>query len=150
MDTQSSGAILRILNLVALADGYLSPQEESLMDSLAEQHKLQAKFISWEDSVDDPNKLESLALKIGEDDRLLAMKTAYMVAKVSRHQDEDHYINAEEEEILVKLAKALNLSADDVDSAKREAECDLEKQPNMWQVLYSCFGAQFEWPIFPT
>ena len=48
MDLQSAGVILRILNLVALADGGVSLEEENLLDSLSKQYKLQAKIINWE------------------------------------------------------------------------------------------------------
>ena len=46
MDLQSAGVILRILNLIAHADGGVSLEEEGLLDSLSKQYKLQAKNIN--------------------------------------------------------------------------------------------------------
>ena len=83
MDLQSAGVILRLLNLVALADGGVSLEEESLLESLSEQYKLQAKFVTWEDQVSDPSSIEELAVLVNPDQRELAMKTALMVASAS-------------------------------------------------------------------
>jgi tellurite resistance protein len=47
MDIQSSGALLKVLNLVAMADGHISAEEESLLELLTTQYKLQAKIIAW-------------------------------------------------------------------------------------------------------
>jgi len=58
MNLQSAGVILRILNLVALADGGVSLEEETLLDSLSKQYKLQAKIINWEAQLSDPACIE--------------------------------------------------------------------------------------------
>jgi hypothetical protein len=61
---QSAGVILRILNLVALADGGVSLEEENLLDSLSKEYKLQAKIINWKDQLSDPACIEELAALI--------------------------------------------------------------------------------------
>jgi hypothetical protein len=147
MDTKSSGAILKILNLVATADGCLSPEEEHLLESLAKQHKLQAKMISWEDELEDPRSVTCLAQVIASEFHPIAMKTAFMVASISRGEQEDDYICEAEKELLGELAAALGLAAEDVEQAKQDAGHELSKQPTLWQVLYACFGSQFERPL---
>ena len=103
MDLQSAGVILRILNLVALADGGVSLEEENLLDSLSKQYKLQAKIINWEDQLSDPSCIEELAALINPEQRELAMKTAVMVASASRQQQDDEFICEQERAILSRL-----------------------------------------------
>lgn len=147
MDTKSSGAILKILNLVALADGHLSPEEEHLLESLVNQHKLQAKMISWEDGLENPHSVTCLAQVIASEYHQMAMKTAFMVASISRGEQEDDYICDAEKQLLDELAGALGLAAEDVERAKQDALGEVSKQPTLWQVLYACFGSQFERPL---
>ena len=147
MDAQSAGAILRILNLIALADGHLAPDEEVLLDSLAKQHALQARLISWEDKLDDPNSITALAGLISPEEHRLTLKTAQMVASVFRRRGDDSAICAEEQALLQELISALALSEAEQQQALAEAEQDLNKQPTLWQVLYGCFGSRFEWPL---
>lgn len=148
MDIQSSGALLRILNLVAIADGHLSPEEEHLLDSLASQHKLQARIISWQDDLDQPNSIRALALKIASEHHELAYKTATMVANIARAGGEDDFVCAEEDQLLNDMADALQLTPEQIEAIRRQAAQELNKHPNLWQVLYACFGSQFEPPIF--
>ena len=147
MDLQSAGVILRILNLVALADDGISLEEENLLDSLSKQYKLQAKIINWEDQLSDPACIEELAALINPEQRELAMKTAVMVASASRQPQDDAFICEEEKAILNRLANGLGLSPEQRSTVEAEAAQALEKQPNLWQVLYSVFGHRFEWPI---
>ena len=146
MDLQSAGVILRLLNLVALADGGVSLEEESILKSLSEQYKLQAKFVTWEDQISDPSSIEELAMLVSPDQRALAMKTAVMVASASRQPQDDTYICEEENAILNRLAKSLGLSSEQRSAIETEAAQAFEKQPTLWQVLYSVFGHRFDWP----
>lgn len=148
MDAQSSGAILKILNLIAMADGFLSPNEEDLLDSLIKQHQLQARTISWEDKLDNSADIGSVAALVGEEHRPLAMKTACMVAGVSRLNNVDQFICVEESVLLTALATSFGLTSDQLEAVSAEALQELEKGPSLWQVLFSCFGNQFEWPGF--
>ncbi|MFZ9952397.1 MAG: hypothetical protein ACO3FA_08920, partial [Vulcanococcus sp.] len=147
MDAQSAGAILRILNLVALADGHLALDEEELLESLTRQHALQARLISWEDQLESPNSITALVTLIAPDHHRLTLKTAQMVARVARRREDDTYLCAEEEALLQELAQALNLPEADQQQVLQEAEQELQQHPNLWQVLYGCFGARFEWPL---
>ena len=138
---------MRILNLVALADGGVSLEEENLLDSLSKQYKLQAKIINWEDQLSDPACIEELAALINPEQRELAMKTAVMVASVSRHQHEDEFICPKESEILARLASGLQISPDQLQTVETAAAQELEQHPNLWQVLFSLFGNRFDFPI---
>ena len=148
MDIQTSGALLKILNLVAMADGQISLEEENLLESLVKQHKLQAKIISWQDDLRQPTSINALALKIDNEHRQLAYKTATMVAYISRAENDDKFVSLEENDLLSNLALALELSSEQIEECRHQAAQELNKQPNLWQVLYSCFGSQFQQPGF--
>jgi tellurite resistance protein len=143
MDLQSSGALLRILNLVALADGECSTEEAHLLESLAKQHKLQSAMLSWQDGLSDPTDVAELARHIAAEHHFLTIKTATMVASISRSRQEDTFVNPAEDQLLTKLAKALSLSPERIAEAQRDAEEQICAHPSLWQVLYACFGGQF-------
>lgn len=147
MDMRSSGAILRILNLIAMADGHLSPEEEHLLDSLAQQYKLQARIVSWEQELADPSSITALASIVATEHHGLLLRTACMVAGIARASREDHYIGAEEDALIRELELALSLTEAERTTARQQAMAELERQPSLWQVLYACFGSQFERPL---
>jgi tellurite resistance protein len=149
MDAQSAGAILRILNLIALADGQLTLEEEELLDSLSRQHDLQGERIPSEDRLASSGPIPALVPMIAPEHRQLTLKTAQMVARVSRLHSHDAYVSEEEEALLQELSAALALPEADQRRAIAEAEQELEQHPNLWQVLYGCFGASFDWPLLP-
>jgi tellurite resistance protein len=144
MDLQSSGALIRILNLVAMADGDCSPEEEDLLESLTKQHKLQAAMLSWQDDLSDPTDVAELARHIAPEHHFLAIKTATMVASVSRLKEDNSFINPQEDQVLTQLGQALTLTPESIAEARREAEEQLCERPTLWQILYACFGSQFE------
>jgi hypothetical protein len=147
MDLQSSGALLRILNLVAMADGECSPDEEHLLASLTKQHKLQAQTLAWLDDLGNANDVAALAAKIAPEYHPLTMKTATMVASISRRRNENSFINPQEDDLLRALGAALSLTTEAMAKARDDAEEQLCQQPSLWQVLNACFGSQFERPI---
>jgi len=149
MDAQSAGAILRILNLVAIADGAVDLQEEELLESLAKQHALQSPLLAWEDKLRAPDHIGDLVALISPEHHQLTLKTAQMVAGVSRRSQDDAYIGPDEQAVLQRLIEALPLTEAAQQQALQEAQQELEQHPNLWQVLFGCFGSQFEWPLLP-
>jgi len=143
MDLQSSGALLRILNLVAMADGECSAEEEELLESLSKQHKLQAAMLSWQDGLNDPNDVAELARHIAPEHHFLTIKTATMVAGISRSRQDNSFINPEEDQLLAQLGRALSLSPERIAEARHDAEEQICERPTLWQVLYACFGSQY-------
>lgn len=83
---------------------------------------------------------------VSPDQRALAMKTAVMLASSSRQPQDDAFICEEENAILNRLANSLGLSSEQRSAIETEAAQALEKQPTLWQVLYSMFGHRFDWP----
>ena len=149
MDSQSAGAILRILNLIAIADGKLDLEEEELLESLAKQHALQSKLITWEEKLAAPDHIGDLVGLINPQYHQLTLKTAHMVAGVSRRLQDDAYVCPDEQALLQDLTHALHLSEVAQQQAQLEAQQEMQQHPNLWQVLFGCFGSQFEWPLLP-
>jgi uncharacterized membrane protein YebE (DUF533 family) len=147
IDLRSAGVILRLLNLIAMADGTLSLSEENLLDSLIKQYRLQAKVVSWEDDLADPGNIEQLANLIPEPLRPLTLRLAVMVASVCRPNHEEHAICVAERELLCQLAKGLDLNPGQQEQIEHEAAEALKKQASLWEVLYGCFSQRFDFPI---
>ena len=79
----------------------------------------------------------------------LTLKTAQMVAGVSRRTQDDVYVCPDKQAVLQRLITALPLSEAAQQQALQEAQQELEQHPNLWQVLFGCFGSRFEWPLLP-
>lgn len=148
MDNQSSGAILRILNLIARADGQVSPEEEHLLESLINRHKITEKIADWEDDAEQPTNIKALAMRIDKPYHTLTCKAATMIADISRVKGNDDFICPEEYLLLDALYDALEMTSTQISEIQHEAKQDLEQSPTLWQIIYSCFGSQYEPPIF--
>jgi tellurite resistance protein len=148
MDIQSAGAILRILNMIAMADGHLSLDEQNLLDSLVQQYKLQTNDMAGEETSDNALNITGLAQKIDVNYHYLTFKTATMVAIISKGDNDSSSVCSGEEKLLSELAGALSLSFDIIAKAQKEASQEVQKQPTLLQVLCFCFGSQFERSLF--
>jgi hypothetical protein len=71
-----------------------------------------------------------------------------MVAIISKGDNDSSSVCSGEEKLLSELAGALSLSFDIIAKAQKEASQEVQKQPTLLQVLYSCFGSQFERSLF--
>jgi uncharacterized membrane protein YebE (DUF533 family) len=147
VENKTSGIILRILNLMALADGSVSPEEENLLETLLDRYRLHNKLSSWESDFENSNDVEALAAAIfTNEDRCLAIKLAYMVAAVSKNSEDEAAINSEESKIYRKLIENLGLPQATIEIIEQEADVELAKQPSLWQILYGAFGNLNYWP----
>jgi len=147
VENKTSGILLRILNLMALADGSVSPEEENMLDILIERYKLHNKLSSWESDFENSNDVAELAASIlTNEDRRLAAKLAYMVAAVSKNSDDENAINPTESDVYSQLIENLGLPPATIKIIEQEADVELAKQPNLWQILYGAFGNLNYWP----
>jgi uncharacterized membrane protein YebE (DUF533 family) len=147
VESKTSGILLRILNLMALADGSVSPEEENLLESLLDRYRLHNKLSAWETDLENSNDIPSLAAAITtNEDRCLAVKLAYMVAAVSRNSEDESVINSDERVVYRQLAECLGLPEATIDVLEQEADAELAKHPSLWQILYGAFGNLNYWP----
>ena len=147
VENKNSGILLRILNLMALADGSVSPEEENLLETLLDRYRLHNKLSSWESDLEDSNDIACLAAAIStHEDRCLAVKLAYMVAAVSKNSEDESAINSAERVAYRQLIESLGLPDSTVEVLEKEADTELAKHPNLWQILYGAFGNLNYWP----
>ena len=142
MDLRSSGAILRILVLMAMADGVLAPEEKSMLDRLGSAYLKQSELESWDQAFQNPLDLEHVAREISIADRPLAAKLAYMVISASR-EDYGFPVNSAERQAFEQFIRTLELTDLQKDQAIQEATRELARQPGFWDILINTFSNQF-------
>tara|TARA_B100001939_G_scaffold308975_1_gene289997 strand:- start:890 stop:1348 length:459 start_codon:yes stop_codon:yes gene_type:complete len=142
LDLRSSGAILRILVLMAMADGVLAPEEKSMLDRLGSAYLKQSELESWDQAFQNPLDLEHVAREISITDRPLAAKLAYMVISASR-EDYGFPVNSAERQAFEQLIQTLELTDLQKDQAIQEATRELARQPGFWDILINTFSNQF-------
>lgn len=142
MDFRSAAIMIQILNLMAIADGNVAPEEEELLDDLSQRYLKDASIPSWAVEFNHPDHIEKLVTELHEDHRLLTAKLAYMVIASSR-EDYQFSVNHDERLAFDRLCNALeiddNCRAQLIDEAKR----DLLKRPSLWEILYSNLPSGF-------
>ena len=142
MDIRSSGAILRILVLMAMADGVLAPEEKSMLDRLGSAYLKQSELESWDQAFQNPMDLEHVAREISIADRPVTAKLAYMVISASR-EDYGFPVNSAERQAFEQLIRTLELTDPQKDQAIQEATRELARQPGFWDILINTFSNQF-------
>ena len=133
---------MRILALMAMADGVLAPEEESMLDRLGKAYLQQSELESWDRAFENPMDLEQVARNVAIADRPLAAKLAYMVVSASR-EDFGFPVNAAERQAFDLLAQSLELSELQTDQAVQDATRELASRPGFWDVLVNTFSNQF-------
>ena len=142
-----SRILLRIIALMALADGSISPEEETLIRTLLERYSLQRNLSVWDTNFPTSNDIGLLAVAIlTTEERCLALKLAYMVSAVSRNSEEDDSVDAAEAEVYRQLCQSLGLPLETIQLLEKEAEAELPTRPNLWEILYREFGDLDFWP----
>jgi len=142
LNLRSSGAILRILVLMAMADGVLAPEEKSMLDRLGSAYLKQSELERWDQAFENPMDLEHVAGEISVADRPLAARLAYMVISASR-EDYGFPVNSAERQAFERLIRTLELTDLQTDQAIQEATRELAHQPGFWDILMNTFSNQF-------
>ena len=132
---------------MALADGSVSPEEEDLITTLLERYSLQNDLSVWDSYLTGSDDIGHLADTIlTAEERCLALKLAYMVSAVTRNSEEEESVNAAEAEIYSRLCQSLGVPHETIQQIQNEAEAELPKRPNLWEILYGEFGDLDFWP----
>ena len=142
LDLRSSGAILRILVLMAMADGVLASEETAMLERLGRGYLRQSELKSWDRAFENPMDLEQVARNVAIADRPVAAKLAYMVISATR-EDFGFPVNTAERQAFDQLVQALELTELQKDQAIQDATRELARQPGFWDVLMNTFSNQF-------
>lgn len=148
-------ALLRIVCAVGWADGDLAEQERQLLEQLV------ARYFPEQDSSDqgrtalrqlttwavDPAALESAARELASpEDRLLALKLAYLMANVHQAPQDAGPINSAEKVAYRHLVECLGLSDQQVQDTEWAASQELATErgaAGIWRRILASLGT---WP----
>ena len=111
LDIPLSGAVLRILQLMALADGIVAPEEEVMLEKICNQYFNKMDVSSWDQIFEDPSDLKQLAAEVAISDRPLTAQLAYMVLSACR-EAYSFPVNTAERGMFDQLTACLELSDD--------------------------------------
>jgi hypothetical protein len=146
--------LLRILCCVAWSDGDISQQERHLLEDLVRRYFLPedraTATVTLEELAAEELPIEQLDAVAGrlesDEDRLLALKLAYMVIRVSRRSDDASSINPQEKVAYRRLVEHLALPEAEVREAEWAAERELNRHSGLLSLLTSRLGALGAWP----
>jgi len=147
--------LLQIACSVAWVDGDVSAEEKRLLEQLV------ARYFSSENGIDASEEAarllaawavdgallnEIMARLTVAEDRLLALKLAYMIARVSQRPEDSAPINPQEKALYRQLVEGLRLTETEVQEAEWAAEQDLSSSKGIWALLGAAFSKLGAWP----
>ncbi len=147
--------LLRIVCSVAWADGDVSPQEKHLLEKLVAQYfprspgvdpkeAAAAQLAAWATG---DGTLEAAIQRLDQqEDRLLALKLASMMARVSQRPEDSSPINPLEKALYRRLVEGLGLSETQVQEAEWAAAQELASGQGVWALLGSALSGLGAWP----
>lgn len=146
--------LLRIVCCVAWADGEVSGEERRLLEKLEARYfrageetggsSVTSQLASWSQN---GLKLEDLIDRLDSvEDRLLAVKLANMVARVSKRAEDTDLINPQEKALYRRLVEGLGLSESQIQEAEWAAEQELASGRNVWSLLGDALSGLGAWP----
>lgn len=147
--------LLRIVCCVAWADGDLSTEERRLLEKLEHQYFAAADASGNGGIPTGPSgpwsqpevNLEDVVGRLDcIEDRLLAVKLANMMARVSKRPEDHALINPEEKVLYRRLVDALDLSEAQIQEAEWAAERELSSGRNVWSLIGDALAGLGAWP----
>ncbi|MEX0587879.1 MAG: TerB family tellurite resistance protein [Cyanobium sp.] len=147
--------LLRIVSCMAWADGDVSDQERRLLEKLVTQYftidnsssapeEATQQLAAWRQ---DDSSLEEVVKRLDQlEDRLLVLKLANMMARVSQRPEDSSAINPEEKVVYRRLVDVLGLDEVQVKEAEWAAERELSEGKGIWAVLGTALSGLGAWP----
>ena len=148
LDIPLSGAVLRILQLMALADGIVAAEEEAMLQKICNQYFGKMDVSSWDQVFQDPSDLKQVAAEVAISDRPLTAQLAYMVLSACR-EDYSFPVNAAEHRTFDQLTEYLELSEHQKNEAILAATREMTRGPGFWEILYASFSNSLAMNITP-
>ena len=148
MEMRSSGAVLRVLQMMAMADGIVAPEEEGMLMRIGERYLSEVDVSSWNQVFQDPMDLQQVAAQVAIADRPLTAQLAYMVLSACR-EAYSFPVNVAERRIFDQLTDYLDLSEDQKNAAIDAANRELARGPGFWEILFASFSDRLALDITP-
>jgi uncharacterized tellurite resistance protein B-like protein len=147
--------LLRVVCCVAWADGDVSADEKRLLEKLVAKYfpcgegseanqEAARQLAAWtvKSSV-----LEEVIPRItNAEDRVLALKLSYMMARIGQRPQDSSPINPQEKALYRQLVEALGVSEAEVRQAEWAAEQELSSGRGVWAALGAAFSGLGAWP----
>lgn len=147
--------LLKIACSVAWADGEVSADERELLLRLVGRYfptgtaeaSTEAAAEQLEAWCADPAQLDGLIAQLhSEEDRLLALKLGYAMARVGQRPADASPINSQEKLAYRHLVEGLGLSETQIEEVEWATEQELTESQGPWAVLTALVGDLTNWP----
>ena len=136
MDLKEQSALLRILALMASADGSVGSQEQQMVHRHFDEHLMGSFPDAWEEALTDSMDLKTASLAIPVGMRPLTIKLSYMV--ISACGDEKGFpIDPAEVYAFNALVNHMELTEEDKEFAMNAAKKELKASSAVWLKLKS-------------
>jgi len=147
--------LLKVVCCVAWADGDVSADEKRLLEKLIARYfpcgtgsqaseEAGRQLAAW---TVEASVLEEVIPRLSSrEDRVLAVKLSYMMAKVGQRPQDISPINPAEKALYRQLVEALGLSDSEVEEAEWAAEQELSSGQGLWAALGAAFSGLGAWP----
>lgn len=147
--------LLKVVCCVAWADGDVSADEKRLLEKLVTKYfpcgdgsganqEAARQLAAW--TVDSSVLAEVIPRLASEEDRALALKLSYMMARVGQRPKDSSPINPAEKALYRQLVEALGLSESEISEAEWAAEQELSSGKGLWAALGTAFAGLGAWP----
>ena len=135
-------AILRVLALMAEADGSVDPEEQQMLQRICDEHFQGNGSTGWRDAMTSALDLKQAATSIPEHERPLTLKLAYMLISACG-KERGFPINPAELYAFNALVNHLELTEDQRELAVSAAKRELRSSSDFWGMLRTQLSQHF-------
>ncbi|WP_156957634.1 hypothetical protein [Synechococcus sp. KORDI-52] len=143
MQTKEEAALLRILALMAGADGVVAFREQQMARQLWDEHFGVSGPAAWQEALTSAMDLKTAASAIPKNMRPLTLKLSYMVIAACG-EERGFPVNPPELYAFNALVNHLELTEDQRELAVKAAKRDLKATSNIWSRLRFRLTKAFE------
>ena len=138
----TSTAMLRVLALMAEADGSVDPEEQQMMQRICDVHFQGYGSTDWQDATTSALDLKQAAKAIPERERPLTLKLAYMLISACG-KERGFPINPAELYAFNSLVNHLEMTEDQRELAIAAAKKELRSSSDLWGMLRTQLSHHF-------
>lgn len=144
MASKQTTVLIKIAQAMAECDGSVSGKEARLIQELPGK-------LGIKDQTDPGNEniktIKDLASELdNHGDRCLAAKIGYMVAAISKNENDQSDINSDEKRTYRELISTLKLNSNEIDEIEWAAKQEIEKGGTLIQLIKEALAVEGSWP----
>ena len=134
--------MLRVLALMAEADGTIDPEEQQMLQRICDEHFQGNGSTGWRDAMTSALDLKQAATSIPEHERPLTLKLAYMLISACG-KERGFPINPAELYAFNALVNHLELTEDQRELTVSAAKRELRSNSDLWGMLRTQLNQHF-------